>query len=599
MQIAEKVLNIISDRGKRNLPLERIYRMLFNRELYLIAYHNIYSNDGAMTKGVNSETVDGMSLKKMDDIIAKLQIETYKWTPVRRVFIPKKNGKMRPLGMPSWSDKLLQEVIRLILDAYYDPQFSDRSHGFRKNRGCQTALETIRTNGWKSVKWFVEGDISDCFGSIDHDILIQIMGEKILDNRFLRLINNLLKSGYIEEFKHHTTVSGAPQGGILSPLLSNVYMDRLDQFVETTLMPEFTVGVKRTENKEYVRLKNQIRKFQRHKDWEMVKHIRKQFQAMPSKDPNDPYFKRLYYVRYADDWLIGISGSKEEAIMMKERIRGFLIKNLKLYLSEEKTLITHAKTEKARFLGYDVHVLHCDVKHDDRGQRSINGVIGLSIPDEKIRNKAKNYMSNGRVTHRKERTINGDFDIISQYQSEFRGFVQYYLLAYNTHKLAKLKRTMELSLAYTLANKHKTTINKVFAKYGKYRKTKDGEYKVLQVIVDREGKKPLEAYFGGIRLGYQNDIRIEDAPLVGKIFLKRSQLVQRLLNDTCELCGSKGSIEIHHIRKLKDLAQNGRKDKPEWMKRMIAMSRKTLAVCDTCHLLIHSGKYQGKKIADL
>ncbi|GGA16024.1 hypothetical protein GCM10008018_70840 [Paenibacillus marchantiophytorum] len=158
---------------------------------------------------------------------------------------------------------------------------------------------------------------------------------------------------------------------------------------------------------------------------------------------------------------------------------------------------------------------------------------------------------------------------------------------------------MELSLAYTLANKHKTTINKVFAKYGKYRKTKNGEYKVLQVFVDREGKKPLEAYFGGIRLGYQKDIRIEDTTLVGKIFSKRSQLVQRLLNDTCELCGLKGNIEIHHIRKLKDLAQNGRKDKPEWMKHMIAMSRKTLAVCDTCHLLIHSGKYQGKKIAGL
>jgi hypothetical protein len=207
---------------------------------------------------------------------------------------------------------------------------------------------------------------------------------------------------------------------------------------------------------------------------------------------------------------------------VKELIREFLSKNLRLALSEEKTLITHAKTEKARFLGYDIHVLHCNAKHDDRGQRSINGVIGLSIPDEKIMSKAKEYMSKGRATHRKERTINEDFDIISQYQSEFRGFVQYYLLAYNAHKLAKLKRTMELSLAYTLANKHKTTVNKIFAKYGKYRKTKDGEYKVLQVIVDREGKKPLEAYFGGIRLGYHNDVRIEDAPLVGNIFLKRT-----------------------------------------------------------------------------
>lgn len=600
MQTAEKVLNIISDRGKNKLPLERVYRMLFNKDLFLIAYHNIYANTGALTKGVNDDTVDGMSLKKIDDIIDKLQTETYRWTPVRRVYIPKKNGKMRPLGMPSWSDKLLQEVIRLILDAYYDPQFSDKSHGFRLNRGCQSALEAIHTkDGWKSVKWFVEGDISDCFGSIDHDILIQIMRQKILDNRFLRLIRNLLKSGYMEDWKYHTTMSGAPQGGILSPLLSNIYMDCLDQYIETTLMPKFTVGVRRAENKEYVSVKNQIRKYQRQRAWSMVKVIRKKFQVLPSKDPNDPQFKRLYYVRYADDWLIGISGSKEDAIMVKDQISDFLGNNLKLCLSEEKTLITHARNEKARFLGYDIHVLHCDAKHDHRGQRNINGSIGLSIPEEKIKSKAKEYMSNGRAIHRKERTINEDYDIISQYQSEFRGFVQYYLLAYNAHRLAELKRTMELSLAYTLANKHKTTVNKVFAKYSKYRETKDGKYKVLMVTVEREGKKPLEAYFGGIRLGYKDGIRIEDASLVGNIFLKRSQLVMRLLNDTCELCGSNGKIEIHHIRKLKDLVQNdGRKEKPEWMKRMIAMNRKTLAVCNECHLLVHSGKYHGKKIAD-
>ncbi|KJD42251.1 reverse transcriptase/maturase family protein [Paenibacillus terrae] len=599
MQTAEKVLNIISDRGKRNLPLERVYRMLFNKELYLIAYHNIYANTGALTKGINDDTVDGMSLKKIDDIVDKLQTETYRWIPVRRVYIPKKNGKMRPLGMPSWSDKLLQEVIRLILDAYYDPQFSDKSHGFRKNRGCQSALEAIRINdGWKSVKWFIEGDISDCFGSINHDILTQVMGQKIHDNRFLRLILNLLKSGYMEDWQYHVTMSGAPQGGILSPLLSNIYMDCLDQYIETTLIPKFTVGVKRAENKEYVSVKNLIRKFQRQKDWSMVKLTRKKFQKMPSKDTKDPQFKRLYYVRYADDWLIGISGSKEDATMTKHHICEFLGTNLKLNLSEEKTLITHARNEKARFLGYDIHVLHSDAKHDHRGQRNINGSIGLNVPDEKIKSKAREYMSKGRATHRKERTINDDFDIISQYQSEFRGFAQYYLLAYNAHKLASLKRTMELSLAYTLANKHKTTVNKIFAKYGKYRETKDGKYKVLSVMVEREGKKPLEAYFGGIKLGYQNGIRIEDTSLIGNIFLKRSQLVMRLLNNTCELCGSKESIEIHHIRKLKDLIQSGRKEKPEWMKRMIAMHRKTLAVCSDCHQLIHSGKYHGKKISD-
>jgi len=202
---------------------------------------------------------------------------------------------------------------------------------------------------------------------------------------------------------------------------------------------------------------------------------------------------------------VGVSGGKEEAVQIKEEIKHFLNETLKLNLNAEKTLITHARTEKARFLGYDIHFLHEDTKRDKRGQRIINGVIGLSVPDEKIRNKMKEYMAKGKPKYRKERTTNSDYDIISQYQSEFRGFAQYYLLAYNAHKLSKLKRIMELSLAYTLANKHKTTANKVFKKYGAYRKIKDGEYKVLQVKVEREGKKPLEAYFLGVQDGLSKE----------------------------------------------------------------------------------------------
>lgn len=198
---------------------------------------------------------------------------------------------------------------------------------------------------------------------------------------------------------------------------------------------------------------------------------------MPSKDTNDPAFRRLYYIRYADDWLLGVSGPMQDAIKIKEQIRTFLVSELKLTLSEEKTLITHAKTEKARFLGYDIHVLHQDTKHDKRGQRNINGVIGFRVPDEKMKDKARQYKQNGKPTHRKERTVNSDFDIIAQYQSEFRGFAQYYLLAYNAHQQHGLKRTMELSLARTLANKFKTT-----------RETDGQIYKVLQKDVKREGK---------------------------------------------------------------------------------------------------------------
>src|SRR5215210_273658 len=235
MREAETILSIVRERGRRGLPLERVYRLLFNPELYLTAYEKIYRNDGALTPGSTGETADGMSLAKIEAITGALRHERYRWRPARRVYIEKpRSNKLRPLGIPSWSDKLVQEVIRLILEAYYEPQFSDRSHGFRPGRGCHTALSEIQRK-WSGTTWFVEGDISDCFGSLDHSILLSILAEKIHDNRFLRLIENLLKAGYLEEWRFNATLSGTPQGGILSPILSNIYLDRLDKYVEQAL----------------------------------------------------------------------------------------------------------------------------------------------------------------------------------------------------------------------------------------------------------------------------------------------------------------------------------------------------------------------------
>ena len=223
MQHAETVLNVIRERGERGLPLENIYRLLYNRNLYLRAYGRIYSNQGATTKGTTAETVDGMSLAKIDRIIDELRYERFRWTPVRRVTLPKSNGGTRPLGLPTWTDKLLQEVIRMILDAYYEPQFSDRSHGFRPGRGCHTALSNV-VDYWTGVRWFVEGDIQGCFDNIDHDVLLSVLGEKLHDNRFLRLLKYLLTAGYIEDWKYGRTLSGTPQGGVVSPILANIYL---------------------------------------------------------------------------------------------------------------------------------------------------------------------------------------------------------------------------------------------------------------------------------------------------------------------------------------------------------------------------------------
>ena len=244
------MLGVLRERGRRGLPCNELYRQMFNPELYLLAYGRIYSNTGAMTPGASAETVDGMSLDKIHRIIEAMRHERYRFSPARKVLIPKRNGKLRPLGLPGWSDKLVGEVMRLLLEAYYEPRFSDRSHGFRPGRGCHTALREV-ANTWTGTTWLIEGDISDCFGSLDHELMIQILSEKIRDNRFLRLLRNMLKAGYLEDWVWNATLSGAPQGGVLSPLLSNIYLHRLDAFVEETLMPEYNRGVERVKNPAY------------------------------------------------------------------------------------------------------------------------------------------------------------------------------------------------------------------------------------------------------------------------------------------------------------------------------------------------------------
>src|SRR5215469_4643690 len=253
MQEAAVVLSVLRERGRKGLPLTQLYRQMFNKDLYLLAYGNIYSNQGAMTPGASEETADGMSEEKIDQITGLMRQERYRFSPARRIWIPKKNGKLRPLGLPSWSDKLVGEVVRLLLEAYYEPVFSDRSHGFRKRRGCHTALREINDT-WTGTTWFIEGDISDCFGSLDHDVMVRILSEKIHDNRFLRLIVNMLKAGYLEDWQYHETLSGCPQGGVVSPVLSNICLDKLDKFVEQVLIPEYTRGSHRRKNLEYQRL---------------------------------------------------------------------------------------------------------------------------------------------------------------------------------------------------------------------------------------------------------------------------------------------------------------------------------------------------------
>jgi group II intron reverse transcriptase/maturase len=348
MRNANTVLSIIRDRGKRGLPLEDVYRQLYNPELYLLAYGKIARNQGAMTPGVTSETADGMSLDKIQAIIDAVRYERYRWKPAKRIYIEKKGSikKKRPLGLPSWSDKVLQEVIRTILDAYYEPRFSDRSHGFRPMRGCHTALQTIYRS-WRGTNWFIEGDISACFDSLNHEIMLEILRQDIHDNRFIRLLESLCKAGYLEDWTYHNTLSGVPQGGVVSPILSNIYLDRLDQFVESTLLPEYNRGKERERNPAYYRLTAAVSRARRvAKDRKLARALAKQARAMPTRITDDPTYRRLHYVRYADDFLLGLCGTRAEAEAIKQQLGEFLGQTLRLQLSEAKTLVTHAVTER-------------------------------------------------------------------------------------------------------------------------------------------------------------------------------------------------------------------------------------------------------------
>ena len=599
MRSPEVVLNNLAEHSKKpDYKYQRLYRILFNEEMFYIAYQRISANKGGMTAGSDNQTLDEMSLSRIHELITTLQDESYQPKPARRVYIPKKNGKKRPLGMPSANDKLVQEVLRMILEAIYEGQFSYCSHGFRPNRSCHTALAQIQKS-FRGVKWFVEGDIKGYFDNINHTILINTLCERIDDERFIRLVRKFLNAGYIEDWKFQRTYSGTPQGGIISPILANIYLDKLDRYI-ADYIDNFDKGKKRERSEESRILINERHKLRNKLKKETNENMRielvKKYKTLqiqsalvPPADEMDENYKRLKYVRYADDFLIGVIGSKADAQKIKEDITKYLSEVLALELSEEKTLITNS-SKAAKFLGYEIDVMTSNTtKRDINGvmRRVFNKNLRLMIGKDTIKHKllsedmieikTHNGIEQWKPKSKSELVVNDDLEILDRYNSMIRGFVNYYSLASNRRELHSFKYIMEYSMYKTFAHKYRSKVPKILTKY-----KKNGIFTVQFTV--KSGKvKERTFYDDGCKS--KGPSKFSDIDNIHNVMFTVSitSLADRLKANKCELCGAEDiELEMHHINKLKNIT-----GKSQWEKLMMARRRKTIAVCKKCHNTIH------------
>ena len=600
MRSPERVLNSLNEHSKdSSYKFERLYRLLFNEELFYVAYQKIASNGGSTTKGSDGRSIDEMSLARIETLIASLKDESYQPHPSRRVHIPKKNGKTRPLGIPAFEDKLVQEVVRMILEAIYEGHFETTSHGFRPKRSCHTALLHIQKT-FNGAKWFIEGDIKGFFDNIDHDVLVGILRERISDDRFIRLIRKFLKAGYVEDWTFHNTYSGMPQGGIVSPILANIYLDKLDKYVKEYIQ-HFDKGTKRRPGKESNNLANErkrtVRKLKKVKDGTekaalvaRLKAIEQERAAFPSGDEMDGSYRRLKYIRYADDFILGVIGSKEDALRIKEDIKSFLSESLALELSEEKTLITHTG-KSAKFLGYEITVTRNNHQRRDvqgRLRRTYGKRVRLNVSMATLRDKLLEYgameikLRNGKEIWkpkcRSGLIFNDDLEILDRYNRETVGFCNYYLIANNCVVLHNFRYIMEYSMYKTFAGKYRSTVRKINKKY-RLNKLFTVKYEQQGVIKSRTFYKTS---FKRRTTAFNGSCDIEPYSIAD---VSRTNLTDRLKAEKCELCGATGKLIMHHVRNLKDL-----KGKESWERLMSARKRKTIALCPSCHRLRHLGK---------
>ncbi len=594
MRNPENVLeNLKSHATTSNYQYKRLYRNLYNPSLYLLAYQQTYSKPGNMSKGIDGQTFDGMSLKRIQNIIRCLKDHSYQPKPARRTYIPKKNGKLRPLGVPSSDDKLIQQATKMLLESIYEDTFAETSHGFRPDRSCHTALSQIKIN-FTGVKWFVEGDIFGFFDNIDHHILISILRRRIKDEYFISLIWKFLRAGYVENGIHFKPNKGLHQGSLISPILANVYLNEFDQHM-IEFKNAFDRSEKRKRSPEYNRIQNREQRLrgtisklpdsskEKADMMRSLKQLRNIRVSMSCSDPMDSSYKRIFYQRYADDFIIGIIGNKQNAEEIKDEVRGFLSEQLHLELSQEKTLITHGK-DKAQFLGYDITIGRKGTPSKDRlGKLSDkhNGKVKLYLPQDAWLKKLKLYKAlkignqkgiseTWKPCARPNLLYFPDHEIVRIYNWEIQGLYQYYKIADNVSVLNDYYYIMKYSLMKTLAGKHNCSVRKIMQKH-----SHDGRFRI-NFSTDA---KPKTIYL--------YDYGFRKQPIITRKSVKHQshELTSRLLSHQCEWCGNSDlNVSTHQVRKLSELS-----GVTAWERKMIKLNRKTLVLCPVCHDKLHKG----------
>lgn len=590
-----------------------LYRLMYMPGLYALAYERIKSSPGNMTPGIDKQTLDGFSMSSVEKIVQMMRDETFQFSRARRVNIPKANGGTRPLGVASPRDKVVQEAMRLILEAIFDsPQgssFSELSFGFRSGLGTHSALKHIKEN-WSGTTWFIEGDIKGCFDNIDHHRLVEILRKRIADERFLNLIWKALTAGYMEFRVPVNSVVGTPQGSIISPILANVYMHELDTFVQN-LRRKYEREATREYDDQYSENMNALKRVRRR----LLKASGMEREALVTelsklqlKATTLPVWKdsgravRIKYVRYADDWLIGLAGSKELAETLRNEIEDFLAQNLKLTLSREKTHIRHAKTEEAFFLGTRIrggtkHQRSMTVERIRNGEkqyvykRTTVGTIAMFAPIPRIieRLHRKGYCdAKGQPRSMPALSVQDDFTIVEEFNAVLRGYLNYYSFAANYSRLRRVAYILQHGAAKTLAHKHRSTMRKVFRKHGT----------TLKVNIQTTTGKVRET-----SLDYPSDWKantrrflVNAAPdKIDVLHTQAGRLTRSKLGDPCCICGSDDRVEMHHVRAVRKSGKNINKG---FDRLMGVINRKQIPVCRTCHENIHAGLYDGRSLSD-